>query len=327
MRQTGPGGWRGRGAWILAAEVARPQKLVLPLRDGVSASAVALPLGPWPTVAAFLAERLPKVSADDWLARMAAGEVLDLHGAALPPDAPYRAGGRLYYYRHLAQELPIPFEEQVLFVDEHLVVADKPHFLPVLPSGRYVQETLLVRLKKRLGLAELTPIHRIDRETAGLVVFCIQPQARNAYQALFRERAVHKVYEAIAPFRPELALPLNYRSRLQERPEAFMQMQEMPGEANAETLIELMEARGHLARYRLSPRTGQKHQLRAQMSALGLPILGDRIYPQLLPDSEALARDFSQPLQLLAKRLEFTDPLSGRPRCFESAQTLGFGPE
>jgi len=319
-----PGGWRAHGVWTLAAELARPQKLVLPTRQGVSASAVALPTGVWPTVADFLAERLPKVSAAEWLARMAAGEVLDEHGVALPPEARYQAGGRLYYYRHLAQEAPIPFEEQLLFVDDYLVVADKPHFLPVLPSGRYVQETLLVRLKKRLGLASLTPIHRIDRETAGLVAFSIQPHTRNAYQALFRERAVRKVYEAIAPFRQDLALPLHYRSRLQERAEAFMQMQEVQGEPNALTLIELIETRATLARYRLSPQTGQKHQLRAQMSALGVPILGDRIYPHLLPDSEALAQDFSQPLQLLAKRLEFLDPVTGQERRFESTRELVF---
>lgn len=308
--------------------MARPQKLSLPMREGVGASALALPAGPWRSTAEFLAERLPLVSATDWLARMAAGEVLDERGAPLSPEAPYRAGGRLYYYRRLDHELEIPFEERLVFVDEHLVVADKPHFLPVTPKGRYVQQTLLVRLRKRLGMDTLTPIHRIDRETAGLVVFCIQPQARNAYQALFRERSVRKVYEAVAPsvsaLRQDLTLPLRYRSRLQERADAFMQMEEVAGEPNAETLIELLETRGTLARYRLTPLTGQKHQLRAQMCALGLPLLGDRIYPVLQPDSEAGARDFSQPLQLLARRLEFTDPLSGAPRCFESTLNLAW---
>ncbi len=309
--------------------MARPPKLDLPMREGVSASAVACPPGPWAGVLDFLAERLPLVSRADWALRLTRGEVLDARGQALPVDAPYRHGSRLYYYRQLAHEDEIPFEARVLFRDEHLLVADKPHFLPVTPKGRYVQQTLLVRLKRQLGLAELSPVHRLDRETAGLTLFALRADSRDAYQRLFRERAVEKVYEAIAPA-PEsarqdltLALPLVYRSRLQQRAgEAFMQMQELAqGEPNAETRIALLERLpGGLARYELRPLTGAKHQLRAQMSALGLPIVGDRIYPTLQP--EQAVPDYRQPLQLLAREIAFVDPLSGQPRHFSSQRRL-----
>ena len=301
--------------------MSRPPKPALPLLDGVSASALALAPGPWASLLDCLAERLPLVSREDWRARMAAGQVLDEQGQALPPATPYRAGRRVFYYRQLAAEPDIPFAETLLFQDEQLLVADKPHFLPVTPKGRYVQQTLLTRLKKTTGIATLTPIHRIDRETAGLCLFAVRPQDRDAYQRLFRERAVEKVYEAIAGFRPELPLPMTYRSRLQQRADAFMQMEEVAGEPNAETDIAMIERLGKdLARYELRPRTGQKHQLRAQMCMLNLPLLGDRIYPLL--QAESTVPDYTQPLQLLAREIAFTDPLDGRPRRFSSRLRL-----
>ncbi|HEY4082234.1 MAG TPA: pseudouridine synthase [Burkholderiaceae bacterium] len=300
--------------------MARPAKPALPLLDGVSASAVACPPGPWPLVLDFLAERLPKLDRKAWHARLLRGEVLGAQGQPLASDAPYEAGARLYYYRALDHEEEIPFTEQIVFQDERLLVADKPHFLPVTPKGRYVQQTLLTRLIKRTGLASLSPIHRIDRETAGLVLFAIQPSTRDAYQRLFRERSVSKGYEAIAPYRDDPALPRVYRSRLEERADAFMQMHEVPGEPNAETEIALIEHAAGFGRYALKPHTGRKHQLRAHMNALGLPIVGDRIYPRLLP--EEATPDYSAPLQLLAREVSFTDPVTGQPRHFESAQRL-----
>ncbi|XHS79377.1 pseudouridine synthase [Burkholderiaceae bacterium UC74_6] len=303
--------------------MSRPRKLALPLLDGVAASAVHCPAGAWPQVVDFLAERLPKVEREDWLARMARGEVLDEQGAALAPEAPYRAHRRLYYYRLLAAEPVVPFEEGIVFQDEHLLVADKPHFLPVTPKGRYVQQTLLTRLIRRTGIATLSPIHRIDRETAGLVVFAIRPETRAAYQALFRDRAVHKLYECIAPWRPDLPLPELYRSRLEEREDAFMQMREVPGgEPNAETRIRVIEHDAEFARYGLEPLSGRKHQLRVQMNALGRPIVGDRIYPVLQP--EEAEPDFSAPLQLLARSIAFDDPVTGQRREFRSG--LGLAP-
>lgn len=293
------------------------------MRDGVSASCVALPAGAWPLVLDFLSERLPRIPREEWRARLERGDVHDAQGQPLPPDAPcsrFQAGARLYYYRQWDAEPIVPFEAQIVFQDAFLLVADKPHFLPVIPGGRYVQQTLLTRLKRATGIATLTPIHRIDRETAGLVLFSIRPQDRNAYQALFRERAVEKVYEAVAPFRQDLTLPMVRRSRLQERADAFMQMEEVPGEPNAETLILLIAQRGDTARYALQPRSGQKHQLRAHMSALALPIRGDRIYPVL--QAEEATPDFSNPLQLLSREIAFADPVSGGMRRFVSGLRL-----
>ena len=303
--------------------MARPPKLDLPLREGVAASALACPPGPWPTVLDFLAERLPLVPRDDWAARLQRGDVLDDTGAPLAPDAPYRAQRRLYYWRWLAAEPEVPGQARVLHLDEHLLVADKPHFLPVTPTGRYVQQTLLTRLRRETGLADLSPVHRLDRETAGLTLFSVQPATRDAYQRLFRDRDVEKVYEAIAPWRDELAarLPLSYDSRLEEHPVDFMQMRTVAGEPNARTRIALIERLGaDRARYELRPHSGVKHQLRAQLCALGLPIEGDRIYPVLQPVEDEV--DFSRPLQLLAREIAFTDPISGQSRRFVTSLEL-----
>lgn len=298
-----------------------PHRITPPMREGVSASCVALPHGPWPRLIDFLAARLPAVSAEQWQERMAQGRVLDEHGVALPPQAPHRAGTRIYYYRELETETVIPFDEEVIYQDDHLLVADKPHFLPVTPTGRYVQQTLLVRLKRRTGIETLSPIHRIDRETAGLVVFSLRPQDRGAYQALFREQVVEKEYEAIAPLRPELPLPPLHRSRI-EPDERFFRQREVPGTPNSETQIELIETRDELARYRLRPRSGKTHQLRVHMDALGRPIVGDLFYPEVIHGPGQADEDWSRPLQLLARALVFTDPVTGAPRRFESRRRL-----
>lgn len=303
--------------------MARPQKLALPLRDGVAASALACPPGPWATVLDFLAEQLPLVARDDWAARMARGDVRDEAGEALAPSAPYRSQRRVYYWRWLPDEPRVPFEARIVHLDEHLLVADKPHFLPVTPKGRYVQQTLLTRLRRETGLADLSPIHRLDRETAGLTLFSVQPATRDAYQRLFRERDVEKVYEAVAPWRDEVGvrLPLEYESRLEEHPTDFMQMRTVDGAPNARTRIALItrldDDRAH---YELRPHSGVKHQLRAQLCALGLPIEGDRIYPVLEPVETEV--DFSRPLQLLAREIAFTDPVTGEPRRFVTSQRL-----
>lgn len=266
----------------------------------------------------FLQQFFPEVGAATWLARMHKGEVVDAEGLRIMPDHGYRAGALIYYYRELEDETPVPFEEAILFQDEHLLVVDKPHFLPVIPSGRYLHETLLVRLKRKLQLEHLTPIHRLDRETAGVILFSHNPASRGDYQSLFHKREMNKVYEALAAPLPCRQLPLSHRSRMVAG-EPFFRMREVSGEINAETYIEMLENRGEVALYRLRPVTGKKHQLRVHMAALGIPIINDGFYPELLSEK---ADDFSQPLQLLARSISFKDPYTGRERYFESGKIL-----
>jgi len=299
---------------------------MLPIRDGVGPSQVSLPPGGWSCVLDFLVERFPAIPATEWTARMAAGDVVDGAGRRVAPGQAYLAHGKLYYYRTVANEKPNAAQASVLYEDELLVVADKPHFLPVTPSGDYLQETLLVRLRRQLGLDALTPLHRIDRETAGVVLFAKQAATCADYCALFAGRQVAKTYQAIAPSDPRPRFPLTRASKLVTS-HHFMQMCEAPGDADdggetkAQTEIELIETRGPWGRYRLRPLTGKRHQLRVHMAALGLPILGDRIYPNLLPQG---GDEPGNPLRLLAESIAFRDPVTGAARRFSSRQQLHF---
>lgn len=277
-----------------------------------------VPKGPWLTVADFLLERFPRVAPAIWQQRLTQGDITDGSGAVVRASSPCFGGQRLYYYRELEAEVPIPFHATVLFRNDDLLVADKPHFLPVMPSGKYVQETLLVRLKKEFDLPELTPIHRIDRDTAGLVLFSARAATRNAYAALFRQRQVHKTYECIAPWNPALQWPVHRATRIGNA-QHFMQQSEEAGEVNAVTDIAPLEVRGDWARYELKPLTGQRHQLRVHMNALGLPIRNDGIYPVLTPED---ATDYGRPLQLLARHLAFVDPVTRLPLAFDSRLRL-----
>ena len=288
------------------------------LRDGVGPSSVVLPQEPWATVLDFLLARFPGVARSEWVQRMESGTVSSDLGVTLRVDAPYVAGLRVYYFRALPPEPRIPFDEVVLYQNEHLLVVDKPHFLPVMPSGKYLQETVLVRLKNKLGLQDLVPIHRIDRDTAGLVLFSVQRSSRDAYHALFRQHQVQKTYQAIARWDPNLDWPLRRESRIAQSSH-FMQQAEVDGSPNALTRITPLENLGGLARYQLEPVTGQRHQLRVHMAALGLPLVGDGIYPVLTPEGSA---DTTQPLQLLAQSIAFTDPVRGRAMRFESQRQL-----
>jgi len=291
--------------------------------EGVSGSRVYLPADQThANLLAFFIAQFPHIDAGEWKQRFVDGQILDDEGLPQQADDPYQPNTHLIYFRRLAREPNIPFEEHILFQDEHLVVADKPHFLPVTPSGLYLQQTLLNRLRKRTQISTLSPIHRIDRDTAGLVIFSVRPDERAQYQNLFRDRAVQKTYEAIAPYVASLAekLPMTYESRLEES-EHFLQMREVAGESNADTSIELLEVKNPWARYRLKPGSGKKHQLRCHLNALGAPIKNDQIYPDLTPYQE-FELDFSKPLQLLAKEVVFVDPITKEMRKFRSEQEL-----
>jgi tRNA pseudouridine32 synthase / 23S rRNA pseudouridine746 synthase len=318
------GGWRGPSSLTAAIKPAPPMA-TLPTVDGVSPSVMTLPIFPVGQTPASLLSYLELSvhipSGQTWLSRMQNALVLNDAGLPWLPQSPYVAGQRVHYYRHVVNEPQVPFTESILYQDAHLLVADKPHFLPVAPTGRYVQETLLVRLKKRTGLDDLAPIHRIDRDTAGLVLFSVQPCTRDAYAALFRQRSVAKCYEAIAPYPTDLRFPLVHRSRMVPAA-SFMQMQEVLGEPNTETHIELLEQRGAMARYRLRPITGKRHQLRVHMLSLGLPICGDAIYPVLTPEPQLDALDYSHPLQLLAQSIALVDPVTRLQHTFASQQRL-----
>ena len=317
----------------------RPKSPLIPMRQGVAPSCVALPRlrhSPYPLLLDFLAERLDAIPRAEWAARLQNGQVLNDAGEPLAPHTPYLHGERVYYWRELPHEPAVPFQEAVLFQDEHLLVADKPHFLPVTPGGRFVRETLLVRLRERLNLPELSPLHRIDRETAGLVLFSVRAADRDAYQRLFRERALHKRYEAVgqwqgggpAPaFHPQNPTTWERRSHLHEDPQAFYRMQEAPPDSglapNSHTRIRLLEQRGTRARFELEPVTGKRHQLRVHLAALGWPLLGDQFYPRVLRAPGEL-EDFREPLQLLARELWFTDPVTGQARSFRSQRSLAW---
>ncbi|MFC4762718.1 pseudouridine synthase [Dyella koreensis] len=281
-------------------------------------STLHLPPGPWTTVLDCLCAHFTTIPREQWLDRMARGRVLNADGHALDPQTPYRVGLCVRYYREVADETPIPFREHLLHVDEHLVVADKPHFLPVTPAGGFVQETLLHRLIQRLGNPDLVPLHRIDRATAGVVLFSANKASRSAYHSLFRERRIEKRYLALAPALPAMDFPLVRHSRIVTG-EPFFRMSEAPGEANSESRINVYERFDNYWCYALQPVTGRKHQLRVHMAALGAPILNDGFYPEL---AELAADDYEKPLQLLAQSLSFTDPLSGLQRSFESGLRL-----
>ncbi|MFF8965359.1 RluA family pseudouridine synthase [Streptomyces globisporus] len=306
----------------------KPPASPLPQRDGIDAVRVRLPEdseGLWATVGEHLADRFGgAIGADRVAGMLDAGRFVGADGVAVRGSEPYTAGRYLWFHRDFAPEEPVPFPVGVVYRDERIVVADKPHFLATMPRGRHITETAVARLRRELELPALQPAHRLDRLTAGLVLFVVRPKDRGAYQTLFRDRRVTKEYEALAPYDPSVTLPRTVRSRIvKER--GVLAAREEPGEANSESRVELVEHRGGVGRYRLLPATGRTHQLRVHMNALGLPIVHDPLYPVVV--EEGAAGDFSRPLQLLARVLEFTDPVGGEPRRFASGLRLSAWPE
>jgi tRNA pseudouridine32 synthase / 23S rRNA pseudouridine746 synthase len=271
------------------------------------------------TIKDFLILRFPRVSPEVWEHRLAEGKVVDEQGVPVAPDAPFEAGKRIFYFREVAEEPVIPFAEDILFHNDDLLVSCKPHFLPVNPTGPYVAESLMNRLRKRTGNDELVPINRIDRETAGIVLFSANRETRNRYYELFRDGRIEKSYEAIADFHDRDGRREWMVENRMVSGEPWFRMTTTPGELNARSLIKVMEARGARARFALHPLTGKTHQLRLHMSGLGFRILNDRYYPILQPETDD---DFNNPLQLLAKMVRFVDPVSGAKMEFMSTRKL-----
>jgi tRNA pseudouridine32 synthase/23S rRNA pseudouridine746 synthase len=312
-----------------------------PIINGVGASTVGVPANTTLSAIDFLASKFSAITFEEWLQRFKDGSILNTSGRVMAPHDSLQFESHLHYYRSIHKEPSLPFKAKIIFQDDYLVVADKPHFMPVTPGGRYVQQSLLVQLKKELNLPELSPVHRIDRDTAGLVVFSVRAQDRNSYQELFRLRQVAKTYEAIAGA-PEtshlnLQFPLVHQSMMVEDSQ-FFRMREVATSTpkdfedfNSETWIDCVErlptdfdrlegCNVHsrvLAKYVLKPITGQRHQLRVHMNALGLPLINDPLYPSINrgPDE---AENFHCPLQLLAKRVSFEDPNLRIARTFVS---------
>jgi len=331
------------------------------VRNGVNATRLRVPLtGPWPTIHDYVLETFGHIDHGGITQRFHDGEVVDVDGMPLGTATPLGAAEFLWYYRSVSHEVPLPVREEIIYENEHLLVVDKPHFLPTTPAGRYVQESLLVRLRNTLGVPDLVPIHRLDRGTAGVVLFSKEPATRGAYQLLFENREVDKTYECVSAAPTQLSaealrsrFPLSVRNRIEKtkgvvvsqlaayepqhsgkRPhdrrarQGKRRTESIPG-ANSSSRVELLASgtsvSGHeVGHFRLTPHTGKTHQLRIHMALLGLGILNDRFYPELLDDAPD---EFDKPLQLLAKTLSFTDPLNGVSRSFTSPRTLQESPQ
>ena len=309
----------------------------LPVRDGVNATRLRLPEeGPWDTAMDYMMHRWGHIDPQGIEDRFDAGEIVGEGGIPLDRGTPLQHHTFIWYYRTLPPETRIPVEISILHQDEHLLVADKPHFLPTTPGGTYIQESALVRLRNQLELPDLIPMHRLDRMTAGVLLFSTNPATRGKYQVLFEKRQVQKEYECVsaaepAPGHAAVEFPVVVRNRM-TKSRSYLLAEVIDGEPNAETRIERLEtfdggASGSaavtggacLARYRLEPHTGKTHQLRVHMASLGLGIVNDAFYPDLL---DKAPDNYGKPLQLLARGIRFVDPISGRPVEYRSRLEL-----
>ncbi|MGP4031166.1 RluA family pseudouridine synthase [Pseudarthrobacter sp. 1C304] len=316
----------------------------LPVRDGVNATRLRLPdEGPWETAMDYMMHRWGHIDPQGIEERFDAGEIVGEGGIPLDRRTRLEDHTFIWYYRTLPPETRIPVELGILHQDEHLLVVDKPHFLPTTPGGTYIQESALVRLRNQLGLPDLIPMHRLDRMTAGILLLSTNPETRGRYQVLFEKRQVQKEYECVsaaepAPGHPAVDFPVVVRNRM-TKSRSYLLAEVVDGEPNAETRIERLRtfagpgapapgtAPGSTpdgggqrrALYRLEPHSGKTHQLRVHMASLGLGIVNDAFYPELL---DKAPDDYTKPLQLLARGIRFVDPISGKPVEYRSGLEL-----
>jgi tRNA pseudouridine32 synthase/23S rRNA pseudouridine746 synthase len=286
-------------------------------------SVVTMPAAekPYPSIVEFLFKKFPNIPPHRWAERILEGKVLDETGAPITAATKYSPSKRIFYFRETENEPVIPFAEQILFQNDEILVACKPHFLPVIPGGRYVEECLLNRLRDRTGIDDLTPLHRLDRETAGIVIFSVNKNTRGLYHELFMHGKVEKTYHALAEVnRPPQENQWIVENRI-VRGEPRFRMKTVPGVANARSHIQLLEIKGNRGRFSLQPVTGKTHQLRLHLSGLGFRIINDRVYPELQPQTDD---DFDRPLQLLAKMIRFHDPVSEKAMEFRSERELSW---
>ena len=304
----------------------------LPVRDGVNATRLRLPEdGPWATAMDYMMHRWGHIDPQGIEDRFDAGEIVGEGGIPLNRATKLEDHTFIWYYRSLPPETRIPVELSILHQDEHLLVVDKPHFLPTTPGGTYIQESALVRLRNQLGLPDLIPMHRLDRMTAGILLLSTSPETRGKYQVLFEKRQVRKEYECVSAAEPAAGypavdFPLVVRNRM-TKSRSYLLAEVIEGEPNAETRVELLETfdggasagGGRRALYRLEPHSGKTHQLRVHMASLGLGIVNDAFYPDLL---DKAPDDYTRPLQLLARGIRFVDPVSGKPVEYRSRLQL-----
>lgn len=287
-----------------------PSKLSLPQHNpGVS------------TVLEYLTLKFPAITGGVWQQRMADGKVHWHDGSLIHADSLFAAQQRVYYYREVAHEPIIPFAETIIFQDELILVAHKPHFLPVMPGGKFVKECLQNRLRNKTGNQQLQAVHRIDNGTAGLVLFSVAPKSRAHYHNLFSNHQVTKTYQAIAS---TLNQPVadnqqwEVKNRLEKSEPKFL-MRIVEGQPNSHSHIRCLQHSADKALFELNPVTGKTHQLRVHMKSLGWPLLNDNYYPEL---QKHTPNNYSKPLQLLAQKLQFIDPITQQTRHFSSNTTL-----
>lgn len=276
------------------------------------------------TVLEYLVKKFPDIPEAVWAERASAGKLVLNDERLVDSNTAYLAGDTVHYFREVAEEPRIPFEEKILFENDEIIVVDKPHFLPVVPSGSYVNECLLARLQRRFNSLDLSPAHRIDAATAGLVLFSKAKKARHLYQNLFQAGAVEKFYEAICWISGQFDAGDRIIAARLERGEPWFRRRIAEGPANAITRVHLAKRWDALGFFEVYPTTGKKHQIRVHLASIGCPIVNDPYYPVVRNESP---QDYSRPLQLLAKKLSFADPVTGQSMGFESQQSLDWPPK